>query len=209
MSLGGCLRMWLAILVAEIGLTLMLVPPAKIQALVEAELSDSRVLLGAADTDRVVEATNRSFEAVVGSVGSSAPRPPHIADSDEPVAQGMARASSVVIERVRGVVYLALYRLHWMRESILPLSLIAIAAAIDGLVVRRRRAYTFTSTSTSAYSAATYLVLSASFLPLFYLVAPVAVPAAALPLAGLAFAGAIWVLFAHLPGAGSIMGLRT
>lgn len=201
--------MWVILLVGEILLTLAFVPPAKIRTLVETELANSRALLGQRDTDRVIGATNRSFEAIVAPRPSSAAgRPESPGGAEERVVQGLGRASSVVMERVRGLAYLALYRLHWMGESILPLSVISVGAAIDGLVVRRRRAYTFTSTSTSAYSAATYLVLSASFLPLLYLVAPIAVPAAALPLAGLAFAGAVWVFFAHLPGAGSIMGLR-
>jgi len=84
-----------------------------------------------------------------------------------------------------------------------------IAAAIDGLAVRRRRAFTFATTSTSIYNAASYLVLSAAMLPLLYLVAPIPVPTAALPLAGLAVAGAVWTFFAHLPGAAPIVGLRT
>ena len=122
---------------------------------------------------------------------------------------GARRASVLVGERLRALLLLGVYRLRWLRTALAPLLAFVIAAVVDGLAVRRRRAFTFATTSTVIYNAASYVVLSAAMLPLLYLAAPVPVPTAALQLAGLAVAGVVWTFFAHLPGAAPIVGLRT
>ncbi|HXN15428.1 MAG TPA: DUF4400 domain-containing protein, partial [Usitatibacter sp.] len=128
---------------------------------------------------------------------------------DEYPAEPTQRGITIVIERLRSLLFLALYRLSAIGEAALPLMLGILAAAIDGLAVRRRRAYSFATTSTAAYNAATYILLSLSMSAFLYLVAPLALPAALLPLAAFGAAGAVWIVFAHLPGAGPLIGLRT
>lgn len=212
MSLGGCIRAWIILLALEIVFTLAFVPPARLRALIAAELTASRAALGERDADRVVSMSHEAFRAVLEALPALNPETDRSGDAPqwlESPMQGAQRAIAIGLERVHGVLFLALYRLHWMREALIPLVACVAAAAVDGLAVRRRRAFTFATTSTAIYNAASYFVLSASMLPLLYLFAPIAVPAAALPLAGLAVAGAVWMFCAHLPGAAPIIGLRT
>ncbi len=212
MSLGGCIRAWIILLALEIVFTLAFVPPARLRALIAAELTASRVVLGERDTDRVVSVSNEAFTTVLEAWPALNPEADSSRDAlqwlESPM-QGAQRGIAIVRERVHGLLFLALYRLNWMREALIPLIACVAAAAVDGLAVRRRRAFTFATTSTALYNAASYFVLSASMLPLLYLFAPIALPAAVLPLAGLAVAAAVWTFCAHLPGAAPIIGLRT
>jgi hypothetical protein len=204
MTLGGCLRMWLIVFFVEAVCMLAFVSPEKVRAVIAAEVEDSRVRLGAEDTERIVQATNQTF----GDVFEATPDI-DAGISDDRLARGVEQLKIAIRLRLEAVVYLIAYRLSWLRAGLLPVAFISIAAGVDGLVVRRRRAYAFSSTSTSAFGAGAFLVLSVSMLPLLYLIAPVRVPVLALPLAGLAFSGAVWLICAHLPGAGTIRGLNS
>ena len=204
MTLGGCLRMWLIVFFIEAVCLLAFVSPEKVRAVIAAEVEDSRARLGAEDTERIVVATNATFGELFDATPDIATAVP-----DDRLAGTIEKLKVAIHQRLEAVVYLVAYRLSWLRAGLLPVAFISIAAGVDGLVVRRRRAYAFSSTSTSAFGAGAFLVLSASMLPLLYLIAPVRVPVLALPLAGLAFSGAVWLICAHLPGAGTIRGLNS
>jgi|GEM_PF-2835116 len=207
MSLVGSLRAWIALVALEIILTLAFVPAERLHALIASEIATSRAAVGEAETERIVAAAQKYLRRLIEVLPFAATREP--AGTEESPMTGAKRGSALVGERFRALAFLGAYRLCWLPAALGPFVACVIAAAIDGLAVRRRRAFTFATTSTSIYNAASYLVLSAAMLPLLYLVAPIPVPTAALPLAGLAVAGAVWTFFAHLPGAAPIVGLRT
>jgi hypothetical protein len=207
MSLGGCLRAWIALVALEIILTLAFVPAERLHALIASEIATSRAAVGAAETERIVAAAQEDLHWFIAAVPFAASREP--ANSEDSPITGATRGSQLVGERLRALAFLGVYRLCWLRTALAPLLACVIAAAIDGLAVRRRRAFTFATTSTVIYNAASYLMVSTSMLPLMYFIAPMPIPVACLPFAGLAVAGAVWTLLAHLPGAAPIVGLRT
>ena len=207
MSLGGFLRAWIALVGLEIILTLAFVPAERLHVLIASEVATSRAAVGEVETERVVAAAQKDLRGLIEAFPFAATR--ESTGTEESPMTGAKRGRALVGERFQALAFLGAYRLRWLQTVLGPSVALVIAAAIDGLAVRRRRAFTFATTSTSIYNAASYLVLSASMLPLLYLAAPIPVPTATLPLAGLAGAGAVWTFFAHLPGAAPIVGLRT
>jgi lipopolysaccharide export LptBFGC system permease protein LptF len=196
--------MWIALFALEILLTLSFVPPHRLRAVISAELTESKRMLGDENADRAVRAANDAYGNLLAAT-------PLVGAREEPESpiRPARRGIDVILARGEALLYLALFRINTLRGLAIPTMALVFAAAVDGLAMRRRRAFSFATTSTAVYNAASYLVLSFSVLPLLYLMAPVPVSPAALPIAGIAAAGAVWVFLAHLPGAAPISRWRT
>ena len=203
MSLAGFLRVWLALFALENLLTLAFVPPPRLRTVMASEIAESRRVLGDEATERAVRGARESFKAVVRAMPFLEAR-----DESESPIRPARRGFDRVLERGQALVELALYRASVQGGFLIPILAIITAAAIDGLAMRRRRAFSFATTSTAVYNTASYLVLSTLVLPLLYLAAAVPVSPAFFPIIGIAAAGAVWVFLAHLPGAAPIIRSR-
>lgn len=212
MTLVKCIQVWLALFVLTAVLVLVFVPTARLSAAVQSEVESARATLGTTDTDRVVAAANRWHSVVFSSSLAVSAANATSRDSNDGVkgaSYAFGRILKAAQESVSYVSYLAIFRVQWLLESAVSILLFVAAASVDGWAIRRRRAYSFAYTSTVVYNASAYVVLTAAFLPLFYLILPFPAPPALLPAAGVAIAGAVWVFFAHLPGAAPIVGMTT
>ena len=207
MSLGGCLRAWIVLTALEVVLTLAFVSAERLHSLIVGEIAAARAVVGETETERIVTAAREDMRHLIEALPFGEAREAPTVEASP--MTGAKRGSALVAERLQALLLLGAYRLRWLWTALPAFLACVTAAAIDGLAVRRRRAFTFATTSTVIYNAASYLVLSAAMLPLLYLVIPIPLPIAALPLAGLAVAGAVWTFFAHLPGAAPVIGLRT
>lgn len=211
MTLGKCFQLWFGLLVVCIVLILVFISPTWLSGVVAREVAESRMTVGSKDTDRVVAATNEwylcAFERHEMRVAQTKAKT--VQHNGARTSIALNRLLAGAVERFDYIGYLIMFRLQWLVEAGMPILLFVIAAAIDGLAIRRRRAYTFAYTSTVVYNASSYVVLTVAFLPLIYLIAPVVVPVTFLPFAGIGIAAAVWVFFAHLPGAAPMIGMRT
>lgn len=210
MSLGTFFRFWVAALMAMLVLTLAYVDPAKITLLVDAEIQKADMTLGSSDTRRVVARTNELWQTLFADpVEAQKQRMDESTEKSAKVAAGLTRTVQTIMDRVKGLAYLAMFRLQWITEAIVPALIFIIAASVDGLAARRGRAFTFKSTSTVSFNTSSYAMVAAALLPLFYLIVPTSIPPVLPLLSGLGVAAAVWVFFAHLPGASPIIGMQT
>ena len=206
MSLGGCLRGAIAVLVLEVVLTLAFVSSTRLEAIASQDIASGAAMVGAGAQERITTTTGSAL-AWFHEAWSRDEHPS--AEQEDAVIAPAQRGSDRVRRKALAFLQIFTIRLAIAREFIGPALACMVAAAIDGLAIRRRRAFTFATTSTVVYNAATYGLLLAVMIPLLYFAAPVALSMWAFPMAGLGMVLATWAFFAYFPGAAPIIGLRT
>jgi uncharacterized protein DUF4400 len=198
-----CFRVWIALWALEILLTLSFVEPSRLDTLVELEFARSRQTLGDAGAEQAGRRTGALLAPLLKGAASESAQEP---DSSPMHAAGQAIGR--IGERARALLVLMTFRVcSWWELSVAGAACVA-AAGVDGLMVRRRRAFRFATTSTVLYNAAGYMLICALMAPLVCLVAPVALPPATPLVGALAAAGAVWLLCAHLPGPSTVIGAQ-
>lgn len=202
MSLGACLRVWIALWALEVLLTVTFAPQGHLSQLAESEFR------------QLSEAQPQHAKLAVERVTSLLPRLPALRDftpsaPENTAMEGGSRAIEAVARSLRALVVLALFRLSASGEWVIAWLVCGWAAAADGLMVRRRRAFTFTTTSTALYNMAGYVLICAIMSAGLCLAAPIGVPLAVAAAIGVAFVAASWALCAHLPGPATLLGMRS
>ena len=195
MSLGGCVRAWFALLTLEVLLTLAFASTGHLQDVAEAEFARSRGILGNALAERVATAAVAAtslFDVPAGNSGVEAWQPSR-------------RGLDVVRERGRALLLLVIIRAALWREGATAAISCVFAAAVDGLMMRRRRAFEFETVNTALYNAAAYLLICATMASLACLVAPVPMPATTFVVLGLVLMIGIWTVCVHLPGPATLV----
>ncbi|MCA3018731.1 MAG: DUF4400 domain-containing protein [Rhodocyclaceae bacterium] len=215
MTLGKLFGFWFSLLMITLVVVFVGVTPAQLRDTAMIEIETSRHLIPSKDVDKIIRRVNEWHAAFTG-LAQSYQASQKAASGQTRNTRGAAELSQPMNNIIRGILdrasylmYLVSFRLLWLAEAMVPMAVFAIAAAIDGLAIRRRRGYTFAATSTAIYNFSSYAVMTAAFLPLYYLIAPLALPAIALSAACMCIGAAVWVFFAHLPGAAPIIGMQT
>jgi len=205
MTLGGCFRFGVAILALEMMLTVAYCSASRLNELASIAIGD--YALAHSETKGRVLARAK---AIIAAVDSTWPEAAPRQEGDDLGATSPAqRGSDRLVGNAIGLLRLVAVRMAIAEDVMFPALACLVAAAIDGLAIRRRRAFTFATTSTVLYNAAGYGVLLSVLVPAICLAAPARTAMAAMPAVALGMALAIWTFFAYLPGAGPLIGLRT
>jgi len=189
--------MWVAMLALEVLLTLAFASMQRMQDIAEREFIRLREVVGSTHAERIAIAATAAGASLFGMSRHG--------DSDAEAWQPTRRGLDVVRERARALLLVAFLRAASWRDMATALLACAVAAAVDGLMVRRRRAFTFEPTSSALYNAAAHLLIAASMAPLACVVAPVTIPAITVAALGLVLVASVWILCAHLPGPATLI----
>lgn len=189
--------MWIAFLALEVMLTLAFASTERMRGGAEEEFIRLRGIFGNAPAEHVAIAAIAADRSLFGLNGRG--------DSDMEAWQPSRRGLEVVRERARAMLMVAILRAALWRDLAIALLACSVAAAVDGLMVRRRRAFTFRTPNSALYNAAGYVLIGSTVAPLACLLAPVSIPPSAPATAGLCVVASVWILCANLPGPATLL----
>lgn len=189
--------MWVALLALEVLLTVAFASTERMQDIAEREFIRLREVVDSAHAERIAIAATAADTSLFGMSRHG--------DTDAEAWQPTRRGLDVIRARARALLLVAILRVAAWRDMATALLGCAVAAAVDGLMVRRRRAFTLETTSSALYNSAAHLLISANMALLACLVAPVSIPAITAAALGLVLVASVWILCAHLPGPATLV----